>query len=135
MQGLSVCLDCWCAHLHVRVEGLCGSCASSHVTNSLQDCGVGPRITKKCPHGKRADRCKVYISGLLMCPYACASARTLWFLCQLTRDKLAAGLWRRAPNHHEVSARQEGLLLPGLRVPLTAVARVHVIELFSAYAS
>ena len=41
MQGLSVCLDCWCAHLHVRVEGLCGFCVTSHVTNSLQDCGEG----------------------------------------------------------------------------------------------
>jgi hypothetical protein len=62
-----LCLDSysWSAHLHVRVEGLCGSCASSHVTNSLQDCGVGPRITKKCPHGKQTYHCQVFECPLL----------------------------------------------------------------------
>ncbi len=29
------------------------------MTNSLQDCGAGPRITQKCPHGKRAYCCQV----------------------------------------------------------------------------
>jgi hypothetical protein len=57
VQGLSVCLDCWCAHLHVRVEGLCGFCVTSHVTNSLQDCGPG---RSKCPHGKQAYHCQVF---------------------------------------------------------------------------
>ncbi len=110
----SISLDSLCAHLHVRVQGLCGSCASSHATNLLQDCGAGPEIRKKCPHGKRKDYCKVYISGLLMCPSACACVRTLWFLCQLTRDKLAAGLWRRAPDRQEVSAWQAASPLQGV---------------------
>jgi hypothetical protein len=82
----------------------------------LQDCDAGPQIVKKCPHGRRADCCKVYISGLLMFPSACACARTLWFLCQLTHDKLAAGLWRRAPDRQEVSAWQAGRPMQGLYI-------------------
>ena len=57
MQGLSLCLDSWCVYLHVRVEGLCGFCVTSHVTHSLQDCGEG---RSKCPHGKQAYYCQVF---------------------------------------------------------------------------
>jgi hypothetical protein len=91
----SISLDSLCAHLHVRVQGLCGSCASSHATNLLQECGAGPQIRKKCPHGKRAGRCKVSISLDSLCAHLHVRVQGLCGSCASSHaNKPAAGVWQ-----------------------------------------
>ena len=102
----SLCLDSWCAHLHVRVQGLCGSCATSHVTNLLQDCVTGPLITKKCPHGKQAYYCQVF-----QCPFV-AVVRVQMALTPMRKEegipivseKLFFSLDTSCPHKHDTCA-------------------------------
>jgi hypothetical protein len=92
---VSISLDSLCAHLHVRVQGLCGSCASSHATNLLQECGAGPQIRKKCPHGKEPHRCKVSISLDSLCAHLHVRVQGLCGSCASSHaNKPAAGVWQ-----------------------------------------